>query len=182
MAAWALAALAPWTSGQVVITPDRRVAESLGVPGRADLIPGLGPLGGLHTALTWAREDGQTGVFILACDLPLVSGDLIGRILGSWPAGARAVVPGSHGPLGFEPLCGGYEISGLPELEKLIESGQRSMESALNLMGAFRIPPARLGSPEELALAFTNVNTVDTARWVEGALSDTIPSAPESHR
>jgi molybdopterin-guanine dinucleotide biosynthesis protein A len=177
MAAWTLAALAPWTSRQVVITPDRRVAEALGVPGRADLIPGLGPLGGLHTALSWAREDGRTSVFLLACDLPLVGGDLIGRILGSWPAGVRAVVPGSHGPLGFEPLCAGYEVSGLPELESLIESGRRSMESALELMGAYHVPPASLGDPEELALAFTNVNTVDTARWVEGALSDTISSA-----
>ena len=175
MAGWALEALKAWTSEQVVITNDGEVAEALGVPGRADRVSGLGPLGGLHTALTWARERGREGVFLLACDLPLVTEALVGRILGKWPEEAGAVVPGSFGPLGFEPLCGGYGVSGLPELENLIETGRRSMASALTRMRAHRIPPAQLGSREEVTLAFTNVNTVETARWAEGVLSDTIP-------
>lgn len=170
MAAWALKALEPWTSGQVVITNDGKVAEALGVPGRPDRIPGLGPLGGLHTALTWAREEGRGGVLLLACDLPLVTGELVGRILRRWPSDALAVVPGSHGPLGFEPLCAGYDVRGLPEVEQLIGSGQRSMEAALNRMKAVRIPPSELGSEEELAQAFTNLNTEDAAGWAEGIL------------
>jgi len=176
MAAWALDALKPWTSKQVVITHDRKVAEALGVPGRPDRIPGLGPLGGLLTALTWAQEGGQEGVFLLACDLPLVTEDLVGRILRRWPSDSRAVVPGSHGPLGFEPLCAGYEVVGLPGVEELIRAGKRSMESALDQMGAFRIPPCELGSQEELALAFTNVNTLEMAHRAEEVLLETIPA------
>jgi molybdopterin-guanine dinucleotide biosynthesis protein A len=176
MAAWALDALKPWTSEQVVITHDRKVAEALGVPGRPDRIPGLGPLGGLHTALTWAKDEGQVGVFLLACDLPLVTGELVGRILRKWPSDSRAAVPGSHGPLGFEPLCGGYEVRGLPGLEELIRTGKRSMESALNQMGSYRIPPGELGTQEELALAFTNVNTLEMAHRAEGFLRDSVPA------
>jgi len=181
MAAWALDALKPWTSKQVVITHGRKVAGVLGVPGRPDQIPGLGPLGGLHTALTWAQEEGTVGVFLLACDLPLVTEELVGRILRKWPSDSRAVVPGSHGPLGFEPLCSGYEVCGLPGLEELIRIGRRSMESALDQMSAYRIPPGELGSQEELALAFTNVNTMEMAHRAEGFLRGTVP-APEGDR
>ncbi len=176
MAGWALEALRPWTSKQVVITNDEKVAEALGVPGRPDLTPGLGPLGGLSTALTWAQEEGREGVFLLACDLPLVTQDLVGRILRRWPVDVLAVVPGSPGPLGFEPLCAGYRVRGLPGVEEVIRTGKRSMEDALTKLGAHRIPSADLGSPEILALAFTNVNTVDMAGWVEGTLRDINPA------
>ena len=172
MAEWAVEALKPWTSQQVVITNDVKVAEALGVPGRSDTIPGLGPLGGLHTALTWAREEGLEGVFLLACDLPLMTPDLVGRILSKWPAGFQVVLPGSYGPLGFEPLCAGYEVRGLAGLEEPMSTGRRSMENALNTMSVHRIPPSDLGSREELGLAFLNVNTLETARRAEEALEE----------
>ena len=175
MAEWALGALKPWTSSQVVVTNDGKVAETLGIPGQPDRIPGLGPLGGLHTALSWAREEGRGGVFLLACDLPLVSQELIGRILQKWPDDSPAVVPGSYGPLGFEPLCAGYDVSGLLDVEDLIETGSYSLEGALTKMDAYFISPAELGSREELAVAFTNVNTGDTAQWAEGLLRGMIP-------
>jgi molybdopterin-guanine dinucleotide biosynthesis protein A len=174
MATWALAALKAWTSAQVVITPVDEVAEALGVQGRPDLIPGLGPLGGLHTGLAWAREAGREAVFLLACDLPLVTEALIGRILRKWPSGFPAVVPGSPGPLGFEPLCAGYGVSALPQLEEIIESGSLSMESALAQIGAYQIPALDLGAPEELALAFTNVNTAEGAGVAEALLRERI--------
>ena len=46
MAEWALLALKPHTSMQVVVTHDPQVASALGISGRPDRIPGLGPLGG----------------------------------------------------------------------------------------------------------------------------------------
>ncbi len=170
MAEWALNSLKRRTAEQVVVAPEQKVAEALGIPGRPDRIPGLGPLGGLHTALCWAEERGHEGVFLLACDLPLVTGALIGGIIRGWPQGVSAVLPGSPGPLGFEPLCAGYGTSALPVLEKLIREGRRSMESVLSHLDAHRIPGRDLGSEEELALAFTNVNDLETARRAEVVL------------
>ena len=175
MAGWALGALEPWTAAQVVITNDLTVADSLGVPGRPDRIPGLGPLGGLLTALTWAQEEGREKVFLLACDLPLVTEVLVGSILHQWPEESGAVVPGSHGPLGFEPLCAGCAVRGLRDVEDVIDAGGRTMKSALDRVGVFRIPPSDLGSPEDLSVAFSNVNTRDMARWAESALSLRLP-------
>jgi len=127
-------------------------------------------LGGLQTALEWAGELGNERILLLACDLPLVTPALIGRILHEWPPGVHAVVPESPGPLGYEPLCAGYGVAGLPLLEAVIRSGGRSMESGLEALGAHRIPLNRMGNEEELAVAFTNVNHVDRADEVEKIL------------
>ncbi|MBT8396516.1 MAG: molybdenum cofactor guanylyltransferase [Gemmatimonadetes bacterium] len=170
MAAWVLDALRPWTSGQVLIASSPLAAKTLGVPSRSDLTPGLGPLGGLQTALEWAGEMGHERVMALACDLPMVTPELIGRILDEWPHGVHAIVPESPGPLGYEPLCAGYEVAGLPLLEAAIRAGGRSMESGLEALGALRVPRDRLGTEEEVRIAFTNVNDRKRAREVEKML------------
>jgi molybdopterin-guanine dinucleotide biosynthesis protein A len=170
MAVWVVEALRPWTKIQVVITGTAAVGQSLGLPSRPDLVPGLGPMGGLVTGLSWAKEEGLSGVVLLACDLPLVRPDLIGSILTRWPTGSLAVVPGSHGPLGFEPLCAGYSTDCLGPVQGVLESGKRAMDLALQAVGAHIIHPDELGSREELTRAFMNVNTKETAVAVAESL------------
>jgi molybdopterin-guanine dinucleotide biosynthesis protein A len=183
MARWALEALAPWTARQVVIARDPEVMRALGVSGRHDLIPGQGPAGGLLTGLSWAAEEGREGIFLLACDLPLVSAELVRRILVRWPAGSAAAVPGSYGPRGLEPLCGAYSAGALPVVRSLLEEGRRFMVDVLEALGAFRIPPDELGTPEDLDLAFLNVNTVEARRSADEALRRKIrlPGHSPSH-
>jgi len=66
-------------------------------------VPGLGPLGGIAAALTYAQANGFTQVLTIGCDMPLVPpallADLIATapaycrdapILGCWPAEAGA--------------------------------------------------------------------------------------------
>jgi molybdopterin-guanine dinucleotide biosynthesis protein A len=175
MAEWALLALELHSSGQVVVTYDPEVARALGIPGRADRIPGLGPLGGLLTALEWARELGFGRVFLLACDLPLVDPELVGGILQGWPSGLLASVPGSPGPLGFEPLCAGYSVEGLSTADRVARSPHRSMERFLEEIGVSPISLLHLRTKEELALAFTNVNTREDARRAEEFLRQADP-------
>ena len=170
MAAWALDALEAHFSSCVVVANDPAVAEALKIPGRPDRIPGQGPLGGLSTALAWAEEEAFEGVFLLACDLPLVSTELVGRILGAWPSHAPAAIPGSRGPLGMEPLCAGYRKGCLPLVEEVAASDRPTMMRALGSMGAYRVSPEVLGTDEELARAFTNVNTSRDAQRLEHLL------------
>lgn len=177
MAAWALDALKAATALQVVVGNDPRVADALGVPGRPDRLPNRGPLGGLQSGLAWAREEGYGGVFLLACDLPLMSAGLVARILEAWPDDALGVVPESSGPLGFEPLCAGYRVGALPILHELLREGAQPVEAALSRMGAHRIPLARLGSHSELVRAFTNVNTPESAEEAEGLLLQREPAS-----
>jgi molybdenum cofactor guanylyltransferase len=77
----------------------------------ADLVPGCGPLGGLHAALTEARGD---AVWVVACDMPWVDATF-GEYLLDLTCDADAVVPryGPSGPdtggmSGVHPLCAAY--------------------------------------------------------------------------
>src|SRR5579864_4053041 len=54
---------------------------------REDLVPGCGPLGGLHTALSRAQHD---ATLVLACDMPFVTAALALHLL-ALSAGADIV-------------------------------------------------------------------------------------------
>jgi len=177
MAAWTLEALRPWTAMQVVVANDPTVYGVLQVPGRPDVLPGRGPLGGVLTGLAWAREEGLGGAFVLACDLPLVAADLVGRILSSWPPTTPVAVPESPGPLGFEPLCAGYLDVMIPVVEEILAEGPQPVDAALKRVRVHRVPAPYLGTREELVAAFTNVNTRESARWCESVLRDRMAHA-----
>ncbi len=68
----------------------------------ADIVPGCGPLGGLHAALTSARGE---AVFLLACDMPYVTAPLAAYLC-SLAAEAAIVVPQTE--RGYHPLCAVY--------------------------------------------------------------------------
>jgi molybdopterin-guanine dinucleotide biosynthesis protein A len=68
----------------------------------ADTVPGSGPLGGIHAALTDAQHD---AVCILACDMPYVTAELVSRLFADLP-GADIVVP--RDDRGYHPLCAVY--------------------------------------------------------------------------
>jgi molybdopterin-guanine dinucleotide biosynthesis protein A len=68
----------------------------------ADLVPGCGPLGGLHAALSEARGD---AVFVVACDMPYVTAPFIAYLF-SLAREVDIVVPQTE--RGYHPLCAVY--------------------------------------------------------------------------
>ena len=68
----------------------------------ADVVPGLGPLGGIHAALTHARSD---AVCVIACDMPYVTGTFVSGLFAALD-GAEIVVPQTD--RGYHPLCAVY--------------------------------------------------------------------------
>lgn len=153
MAGRALAALAPHVAASLVVGSDPALAR-LGAPVRPDARPGLGPLGGLETALLHARAAGLTHAMVLACDLPLVDAATVGALAAAVGPGAVAVVPRtSTAP---QPLCAAWSVGALSEVERLLDAGREA--SLHRLMG--RVPVhwldgATLPGGEA---AFTNVN------------------------
>lgn len=69
---------------------------------RDDIVPGCGPLGGVHTALTRATHD---RTFVLACDMPYVTVPFVSHLL-SLSADADIVVPRTEH--GYHPVCAVY--------------------------------------------------------------------------
>lgn len=131
------APIGPWR-----VVPDRR--ES------------VGPLSGIEAALTEARNLGCDGVFVLACDLPLVGPALATSVVDAL-GGADASAPGRVGEPGFEPLCAVYRTACLEVATALLDRGERAAHMLFGSIDGRRIDVA-----EDAVL---NVNTeADLAR------------------
>src|SRR3954471_23320778 len=80
-------------------------AINAGGPFIFDLIPDRGPLGGLHAALAYARTP---WIFVLACDYPFVTSELIRFLTDKVSDNCGAVVPKQDDGR-LQPLCAFYK-------------------------------------------------------------------------
>lgn len=134
----------------------------------ADERAGLGPLGGVLTALRRAEAEGRAGVLVAGCDMPFLSPALL-RLLATRgrESGAAAVVPWSGGRRGFEPLCAWYAVRSLGALEALAQEGAPGLHRLAERAPVEVVTEAevrRCGEPDRL---FFNVNTLDDLREAE---------------
>lgn len=149
--------LAPHVAHVVVVGGNSADPGFSGVEMIPDRAPGLGPLGGLATALRAAEERALDGVFVLACDTPLIPTDLLEELVGLWD-GRSALLPESRGPLGLEPLCGVYPVAMGPLVAEATTAVDRSMAALVHSLPVRRLSLFRVrayGDPEDL---FLNVN------------------------
>jgi molybdopterin-guanine dinucleotide biosynthesis protein A len=87
----------------------------------ADRIPGCGPLGGLHAALSETLGD---ATIVIACDMPYVSRSFLGHLL-SLTQDADAVVPRTE--RGYHPLCAAYTRACLAPAAARLADGRLKM-------------------------------------------------------
>ncbi len=77
--------------------------QHLGLPVLPDLVPGLGPLGGIERALYFAQQNACPLVALVPCDAPLLPPDLVLRLHQGLQAQAAmlaiATTPGRDQPL-----------------------------------------------------------------------------------
>jgi len=135
-----------------------------------DRVPGLGPLGGLLTALTAAAG---RPVFVVGGDMPFLSPAFIRHLLFTAERVGRFDVllpswrPGSGPECGLppaydEPLHAVYAGDSARHLEELLEAGRLAgcrMTAAFDGLRVVRVPDAEIrlfGNPE---LLFFNLNT-----------------------
>jgi len=97
-------------------TPDEY--SYLKLPMHKDLIKGLGPLGGIFTALMTIRNEAG---FFVACDMPHLNRELIHHMV-EFRYDFDAVVPRTHA--GTEALHALYDKRCLPPIKRLIDSSQ----------------------------------------------------------
>jgi molybdopterin-guanine dinucleotide biosynthesis protein A len=167
----ALDALGSATDSQLVVSNDSRAAgwfPSLQV--NADREPGLGPLGGLCTALRHA--EGQA-VIVVAWDMPFVTSELLSALRAMGEPGAVAVLPRLHADAPPEPLCAYYPAGALSACERLIAAGERRAAAlAAELPGTRWLMGdalARLGDPARL---LTSVDSLEILTSLGGEPPD----------
>ena len=105
-------------------------AFGLDIPWCLDEQPGLGPLGGIVTALS--RFGGPC--LVLTCDLPLLSAEILEELLAGRKQRPQAALMTTflHVQTGFiEPLVAVYEQAALPLLEQARGTGVRQLSVAL---------------------------------------------------
>lgn len=138
--------------------------QFLEVPVVTDVMPGLGALGGLLTALKTAQ---QPLVALVACDLPFASPQLLAACRDLLlESSADAVLPSSE--YGLEPLHAVYRReSCLPLVEAALRAGKRKLIAWHNHAHVIIMPPTTVTHYNPHQLAFWNVNTPDEFQAAE---------------
>lgn len=158
------------TAGRVVLVANELdTYRALGLEMRPDLRPGLGALGGIHTAVVWAEEAGHPGALVAACDMPFLSAQLLRRLVRD-AGGDEVVAPESGSRRGLEPLCAWYGVGCRAAIEAALDRGDRHVVSFFDDVTVRTLPldeVARFGDPE---LLFLNVNTPEDRERAEEAV------------
>ena len=139
----------------------------------ADRVPGLGPLGGLHTALLEAAGD---PTIVVACDMPYLSAPLLGH-LSALADDADAVVPRTG--RGYHPLCAVYARACVEPIARRLAAGR------LKMTGLFDDVRVRVVGLEELR-AFGDVErllaNVNSPADHEDLVAHERPPSPQGHQ
>jgi molybdopterin-guanine dinucleotide biosynthesis protein A len=110
----------------VIVTNQPQDFEFLSVPMIEDRVKGLGPLGGIYSAL---QTIGDPYAFVAACDMPDISPELI-RLLLELREGYDVVVPRIDTWL--EPLHAVYSKRCIGPIKTLLERGERQVFQFFN--------------------------------------------------
>lgn len=136
-----------------LVGPPERYRE-LGYNVIPDRAPGLGPLGGIYTALHSTHSEWN---LIVACDMPLVTFDLLRALLDDAESAASTAdcVIAEHGGL-LEPLCAVYQRRCSTAARRAIDRNILKMHDFVSTLRLRR-------HPVRDAAALRNVNT--PAEW-----------------
>ena len=135
-----------------------RIPFALARPIVVDLKPGFGAWSGLHTALAYARSE---WAFLLACDLPFITAELLGLLADRIGSGRDAIVP--RQPDGrSQPLCAFYRVRPvLAAVEAMLDAG-RSLPPLASIFDDVKttfVGPDEYAHLANATKLFLNVNT-----------------------
>jgi molybdopterin-guanine dinucleotide biosynthesis protein A len=127
-----------------------------------DVVPEKGPLGGIYTALTYSPAP---YVFVMACDMPYPSRELVLCLL-SKARGREAVVPrrGEY----IEPLFAVYARESREKIQPRLESNRLKIHDFLDELDVLYLDEEEISRCDPDFRSFFNVNTPEdlhNARW-----------------
>ncbi len=118
-----------------------------------DLIPGMGPLSGIHSGL---RHSETPYVFAVACDMPYLNPDLI-RHLASLAEGIDVVIPETG--KGLEPLHAIYGKNALAPMEEALHAGKGRIVSFFDKVRIRKVTREEVSRFDPAFQSFRNINT-----------------------
>jgi molybdopterin-guanine dinucleotide biosynthesis protein A len=140
---------------EVVIAGFHPEYELVGIPVLADKMEGIGPLGGIYTALTYSTTP---WILVMTCDMPLVTDEIIAYMItttkGEDVTGWKQSESG-----GLFPLLISKNI--LPYVEEMIENKQYSVKQIFNLISS-----NILTIPAKWRRFFVNINNQEEYKQI----------------
>jgi molybdopterin-guanine dinucleotide biosynthesis protein A len=148
-------ALAPVADEIILVGDGLDKYSFLGLRAVADILPGLGPLGGLHAALNYA-----TGrpVLALACDMPNLSSAFL-AYLASRSHECDITIPFIDGH--YQPLHAVYGPACAAPAARLIGRGGKKIIEFFSEVSVRKIEAPEIGPFGDPALLFANVNRLE---------------------
>jgi molybdopterin-guanine dinucleotide biosynthesis protein A len=155
----------------VTVIGDPARYAALGLAVVPDDVPGLGPLGGIATAL---RISTTPWNLIVACDLPYLTAAwlefLISRALASR---ADALLPESE--RGPEPLCAVYHARCAPVISAALERGVRKVTDGLAGLVIETLPQKEWKAFDSDGCLFKNMNSPADYEWARARWKGKLP-------
>lgn len=133
---------------KVYIVSDNPEYDRFGLPRFEDIIPDMGPLGGIKTGLKLSDYEYN---IVLSCDLPLIEPYVVKELIRDTDE-ELVKIASCEGQL--HPLVGLYSKWVLPTLDQYLIKGNRSVMDFVNSKEATQVEFS-----SDHAYQFTNVNT-----------------------
>ena len=137
----------------LLVTNTPEVYDFLNIPMIRDRYQDMGPLAGIHAAL---RHTGKSWIFVVGCDMPAVTPDLISFLCSLVHDDFDAVIPWLN--TGAEPLCGLYHTSALEQIELNLKGGESKVKEILEKLAVRKINEEELRAVVRDLQVFANVN------------------------
>ena len=132
-----------------------------------DVFPGMGALAGIHAGLYHA---GHPAIFVVACDMPYLNGELIRHMATQADPGGVLI---AESPKGLEPLHAVYGKGCLAAIEATLLSGQKRIVSFFGRTNVNRVNFGEVALFDPEFDTFRNINTpADYYRLRDGERSD----------
>ena len=120
-----------------------------------DPIAYQGPLRGIHTALSALAEQCDA-VYVSSCDVPLLRPAFVRRLI-ELSATWSICLPEVDGRV--HPLAGVYRVHILPQVERLLQTGERRPAALLAYVPSLRVPADQLRDVDPELASLRNINT-----------------------
>jgi len=153
LARWVAEALMPVVADLWLVTNHPQEHAGLGLPMLTDLIPFQGPVGGLATALFFARTP---WVLVAAADAPFLAPALAAALAGLAGKTSRPALV-CRTARGLEPCPGLYAVRLFPRVQEFLRE-QRSFTAFLEKIRPQVWEPEVWGTFDPEAVSFLNIN------------------------
>jgi molybdenum cofactor guanylyltransferase len=137
----------------ILITNNPEAYAHLGLPMYKDVYPGLGPLGGIYTAVYHAR---QQHTLVVACDMPWLNRALLTHMI-SLRHQADIIIP--RWQKFPEPLHAIYSKACLPPIKAQLQSDQLKITRFFGQVTVHFVERATIEQFDENGRSFANLNT-----------------------